>query len=456
MQTLNELSHVLLLISAALLLAGFAAFAVISFSERERRAGLVSAALAVITSLPLILAALLLPAELRLTIVLVLGGLLGLGIILWFLPVGRPQHDNGVPSLRFDERDIMFARSRYQPGSAEYQAYYAMHPEHKQSDDRSRSLPGLLSANADKAEPIAFAAAKAAFAVTTAQRELVDGPVASEQLPGSPEQMTAWAKRITRYLGARTVGIARLQPYHFYTHVGRGTGTWGEPITQEHEWAIVFSLEMDYQVMAHAPNAPVVTESAQQYVQGARIALQLANLIRELGYPARAHIDGNYRVIAPLVARDAGLGEIGRMGLVMTPELGPRIRLGVVTTQLPLIADGTSHDPSLIDFCSICKKCATCCPTASIPDGEREPAGETARRWQIDSETCFRYWCTIGSDCGRCMRVCPYSHPDSFAHNLVRWAIRRSGVARRLLLWMDDLFYGRKPAIRDYRPGHFQ
>ena len=46
--------------------------------------------------------------------------------------------------------------------------------------------------------------------------------------------------------------------------------------------------------------------------------VQLGYLIRSLAYPARTHIDGNYRVIAPLVARDAGLGEIGRMGLLMT------------------------------------------------------------------------------------------------------------------------------------------
>ena len=51
--------------------------------------------------------------------------------------------------------------------------------------------------------------------------------------------------------------------------------------------------------------------------------VQLAAAIRDLGYPARAHIDGNYRVIAPLVARDAGLGEIGRMGLLMTPRWVP-------------------------------------------------------------------------------------------------------------------------------------
>jgi len=42
------------------------------------------------------------------------------------------------------------------------------------------------------------------------------------------------------------------------------------------------------------------------------------------------------------------------------------------------------------------------------------------------------------------MTVCPYAHPDNTAHDVVRWAIRRSGTARRAALWMDDLFYGRR------------
>jgi hypothetical protein len=46
------------------------------------------------------------------------------------------------------------------------------------------------------------------------------------------------------------------------------------------------------------------------------------------------------------------------------------------------------------------------------------------------------------------MSVCPYSHPDNAAHNLVRRALPRSGFLRRVALWADDLFYGRSPARR--------
>jgi hypothetical protein len=77
-------------------------------------------------------------------------------------------------------------------------------------------------------------------------------------------------------------------------------------------------------MIAANPAAPGIMESVRQYVEAGRVAIQLANAIRRSGYPALAHIDGNYRVIAPRVARDAGLGEIGRMGMLMTPRYGPR------------------------------------------------------------------------------------------------------------------------------------
>ena len=337
----------------------------------------------------------------------------------------------------------MFARGRLVPGSPEHEAYYALRPQHLPGDDLTRSLPGLLSPDAELADEIVFAAAEASFDLTEAVRHSVDGEVAPDRVERSPGQWTAILKEYARSYGAVDAGVTEVKPYHVYSHVGRGTGTYGAPVELDHRWALVFSVEMDHGRIGRAPAAPVVEESARQYVEGAKIALILAAMIRRLGYPARAHIDGNYRVIAPLVARDAGLGEIGRMGLLMTPRLGPRVRLGVVTTDLPLVADAAGDETSVLDFCTICRKCATNCPVAAIPSGERAPIDD-GLRWAIDSESCFRYWNLVGTDCATCVSVCPYSHPDTAAHNLVRWAIGRSPAARRAMLWMDDVFYGKK------------
>jgi len=201
---------------------------------------------------------------------------------------------------------------------------------------------------------------------------------------------------------------------------------------------------MDHEMTRPGPKASIAMESAKEYVEAARIAMQLAIFIKKIGYSARAHIDSNYRVLAPLVARDAGLGEIGRMGLLMTPDLGPRVRIGVVTTNMQMIVDQYIPIASMIDFCRICKKCAENCPSKSISFDDRKEMNE-ALRWQIDMDSCFQYWNVAGTDCGRCLAVCPYSHPDNFIHNIVRKTIHNSGFARRAALKFDDFIYGRIP-----------
>jgi ferredoxin len=352
---------------------------------------------------------------------------------------------------RFDERDIQFSRVRLRPGTPEHAAYYAMRPENLRIDDEIRALPGLLGASASFAEPPLFAAAEGSFFLTAALRDAVDGPVAAIRREAAPAAMTAYLKSLALYFGARSAGVTELRPAHVYSHVGRDFRRYGEPIPFKPGFAVAFTVEMGLDMVRAAPRAPTVAESARQYVEAARVAIQLAAAVRALGWPARAHIDGRYQVIAPLVARDAGLGEFGRMGLLMTPRLGPRVRLGVVTTPLELVPDPPMRDGTVTDFCSRCRKCAINCPARAIPDGSAEgPAGE--ERWRVDGDACFRYWNVVGTDCARCMAVCPYSHADNTFHRLVRWGVRRSGLFRRAAVRLDDIFYGRRPAVRPAPP----
>jgi len=443
---MGTFTQITLLLIGATFSLSLAAFGFLSIAEKEKRAARVSFGGAMLGAVFFILAATL-PTSTRVALIFILA-ILSLGfVILFFLPIGIVEVGNDIPKKRFDEREIMFARARLKPGTPEYESYYKLHPEHQQIDDRTRTIPGLFSPLSKFADPILFTAPHASFSLTTALHDAVDGASASEKITLSPLEMTAYLKELTHYYGALDVGITRLEPYHIYSHTGRGAGVYGAPIELDHEYAIALTVEMDYEMMGAAPLAPVVLESAKQYVESARVALQVAEVIRALGYSARAHIDGNYQVIAPLVARDAGLGEFGRMSLLMTPHEGPRVRVGVVPTDLPLIADTRPSASATIDFCNICKKCADNCPSKSISFDKREEV-DGALRWRIEPETCFAYWNVIGTDCGRCMTVCPYAHPNNFAHNLVRWGIARSGFFRRFALWMDDLFYGRKPNPR--------
>ncbi|MFH1941609.1 MAG: reductive dehalogenase, partial [bacterium] len=265
----------------------------------------------------------------------------------------------------------------------------------------------------------------------------------SESVQASSEEFTMRIKGYARYLGADLVGTTRLNPAYVYSHNARSQGKWGEPVVLNHSHAVVVGVEMNHEMIRHAPDPIATTETALKYFEAAKVAMLVAAYIRRLGYEARPHVDGNYRVMCVPVAVDAGLGELGRLGLLITPEFGPRVRLSVVTTNLPLLQDAPIVF-GVQDFCDFCKKCATNCPSGSIDRGSKKVI-RGVEKWQSEQDSCYRFWRRQGSDCSICVKVCPYSHSNTAVHNWVRWTIRRNRLARRLALWGDDLFYGRRP-----------
>lgn len=361
---------------------------------------------------------------------------------LLFVPFGRKEESPQHSTQRFDEREIMFARMRMQPDSPQFEQYYNEHPEHKELDDIIRA-GGWHSRNTRQSQLMEIAS-EASFMAVGSLRGHVDGLVAEEKKEIPVEQRNAFIAGLAQHFGALEVGFTELKPEHIYSHIGRGAGIWGEEITLNHTHAIAFTVEMRKEHVDPAPRQPIMAESAVQYAHAGLIGIMLAEAIRAMGYEARAHIDGNYQVICPIVARDAGLGEIGRMGLLMTPDYGPRVRLAVVTTTLSL--DTQAYEPieAMIDFCAVCNKCAVNCPSKAIPMGERAPING-ALRWQIDQQKCYQYWTKVGTDCGRCMAVCPLSRGDHWMHQLARKAILRSALFRRVYVHLDRWLYGEHP-----------
>lgn len=362
----------------------------------------------------------------------------------FFLPLGR-NHDMMIADTgeKVDERDTMFAREEYMPGTPKYDEYYRLRPENRETDDKIRGLPELLAPGGRYYDPIISPYIDSIFAMVRDLARNVDGDSAQRPREIEAGEITAKIKSIISGMGAADVGVAELNQAYAYSHVGRGPEPWGSPITNNHRYVIAFSLEMDYFRVEQAPRISITMETAINYLKGADISLVVADFIRKMGYPARAHMSGsNYQLMLPPVAYDAGLGEIGRMGYLISPSLGPRVRLGAVSTDLPLVPDGPEVF-GVQDFCERCRKCAINCPAGAIPSGDRTVV-RGVEKWQINIEKCFRHWRVIGTDCGICMKVCPYSHPDTFVHNIVRSGVRRSSFARWISLYADDIFYGRK------------
>lgn len=377
--------------------------------------------------------------------------LLGFGellVVIIFLLLVIPNgevvtQDKSFETRQLDERDIMFARANYQKEDENYRDYYSRNPQQKEMDDNIRSMPNLCSPGTFTYNPLDAAVADAAFTFLGDIRHLAEGEINTQKLEVEPKKMSLRLKGLSQYYGAKLVGITEVKPYHYYSHRGRHPEVYGEIVEKHDKYAIVFAVEMDYEIMKGAPQIQVVAESSRQYIEGAKIGMILAYYIRQLGYHARNHMDGNYLVVAPLLAQDAGLGEIGRMGILVTEEFGPRIRLGVVTTDLPLVQD-KPVEFGVQNFCIMCKKCAQTCPSQAIPHGDKEEI-DKVRRWKINQENCYTFWRRAGTDCGICLSTCPYSKPDSILHKFVRFSIRRSQFARKTFLFLDDYIYGKRP-----------
>lgn len=434
----------LFLIIVGVIIFGFLIFAaIVSVYEKEKKAAGKFFFLSLIVTFPYFLTGFVnFPFKLEVSIALL--ALIVILVIIYIVPF-RTTSDiiDTFPKGRIDERKTMFSRNELKKGSVNYIDFYNSNPDKFTEDEKFRIHPGLLAEGSVNFDPFMFSAADASFFTVDALKNKVDGEVSPKKILSQPVQITNYIKNWAKKLGALEVGITKLEDYHKYSHRGRGE-YYGEKVELDHKYAIAFTVEMDVDAVRSGPYGPIVMESAQQYLESGAIAVQLAEFIRKLGYPARAHIDGNYEVVCPLIAKDAGLGELGRMGLLMTPKLGPRVRIAVVTTDMPLDIDARSFDPTVTDFCSICKKCANVCPSNAISLDDRVDINGVLR-WQINQESCFNLWTIVGTDCGRCMSVCPYSHPDNLLHNIVRVGIRNSAIFSRLALLLDDAIYGSHP-----------
>jgi ferredoxin len=341
-----------------------------------------------------------------------------------------------------DERDTMFARMARRPGTPAYEDYYRDRPRAKRIDDRIRAMPDLLHPDGLHYDEAIAAETRDWFeriGEIEPEPDLVAGW--AERIRGTADRAAA-VKEMAVSLGAVAAGVAPLDPAFVYTAKGRFDENYGDPIDLDHQTAIVFLVEMDHEAMQTAPRAEVIRESARQYYRGAYVSRVMEAAIRAAGFDAKAHYDAHYDVILPPLAVEAGLGEMGRHNILIAERYGTRVRIGAVTTDLPL-----PHDrPISLNadrFCRICMKCADNCPSRSLSRGEKEMVRGVSK-WPTNVERCHAYWRRVGSDCGICMACCPFSHRNNRFHNLVRWMVKRFPWLHGTMLWFDDLVYGRK------------
>jgi reductive dehalogenase len=266
----------------------------------------------------------------------------------------------------------------------------------------------------------------------------------------NPAEVTDNIKKAATFLGACLVGVCKLDRRWVYSaaYPLRDQKSMPNEVPDDYQYAVVVAIEMDYKAIGCSPTSPSSAATGLGYSKMAFTAGLLAHYIRGLGYQAVAC--GNDTACSIPLAIDAGLGELARNGLLITPAFGPRVRLAKVLTDLPLVPD-RPIEFGVWDFCVTCEKCAVKCPSQSIRYGQptAKPNNISNRegllRWPINAETCLAFWAANGTDCSNCIRSCPFNKPHGWLHDMVRWGVRTLPRLNPFYLWMDDVCgYGKQ------------
>ena len=190
-------------------------------------------------------------------------------------------------------------------------------------------------------------------------------------------------KAVAREMGAILVGIASEDCVDI-TPTRRGPSH----VLSEASSVVVFAMRM-LKGSIESPREEVVTnQNLTLYQELDRISYSLGCFFEERGYgaatiPAYSPVEmtsetkGFVGVVSLRhVAQAAGLGTLGKNNLLLTRELGPRVRLGGVVTAAPIDYDESCTE----DFCVDCEACIAACPVDALSRPGKTHTGRCVRQ----------------------------------------------------------------------------
>lgn len=252
-----------------------------------------------------------------------------------------------------------------------------------------------------------------------------------------PQRNAANIKAALYWLGVDAVGLSECPDWTYYSHDAAG-----EPITPYHKNAISMIIDQGHETMEGASGDDWIAcaQSMRAYLRFSLLGGVLAQHLRNLGYTARVHSVMDDEVLHPPLLLLSGLGEVSRIGeVILNPFLGPRLKSGVVTTDMPMVHD-KPIDFGLQRFCEACNKCARECPSGAITAGPKLMFNGY-EIWKSDSQRCTAYRVAQknGAMCGRCMKTCPWNLEGLFSEAPFRKLAMTVPAAAKALAKLDDL-----------------
>jgi len=216
--------------------------------------------------------------------------------------------------------------------------------------------------------------------------------------PENPKKMAdnGFIENFENY--ANTLGIKKLA----YTQIPPELIFQDRSVIYSH--AMVLLMEMDKNAIDLAPHDETQKMGVVTYDEMGKSTNQLTQYLREHGFAAQASHPAGGMVVYPALAQISGLGHIGRHGMLITPEFGPRQRISAIFTSIQNLPETSENDHSWMkEFCDKCGMCIKSCPGNAITE-YTDKSG--IRKTAIINDLC--HGCTV------CMRDCSFNKRDYY------------------------------------------
>ncbi len=254
------------------------------------------------------------------------------------------------------------------------------------------------------------------------QREAPINPTVTEI--DDPQTITDEIKNMALAMGINAIGIAAYEPNIRFSDA--------EDLGLKN--VIVFAMTMAYDYMVDiGPNSQAEVHRVYHALDD--IGVRLAQQIGAYGYKTRTEPNiADFPL--PAYAWMAGLGELGKHGSLISPDLGSSFRLGAIATDMPLIIDGPK-DFGIDEVCANCQICARFCPGDAIKHEKQTLNG--IERWKVDVPACEPYFFRMHG-CKICLSVCPYNARGMFKDKFKPMAkdIREAGDAKGMMKMISE------------------
>ena len=168
--------------------------------------------------------------------------------------------------------------------------------------------------------------------------------------------------------------------------------------------AIILGMEMKWDKIKTAPSAQCEIEVFRVYKVLGDVTIQLTEYLKQQGYKSEAHHPfGGKLLYGPHVVA-AGLGVMGRNGLIITPEFGPRQRWSIITTDAEIQKSLPRNLNELREFCESCGLCVEKCKGNAVYENPVQKANGIITH--IDRSKCINSILN-NNYCSYCLRICP-------------------------------------------------